>query len=163
MRSHYAERPGDRGPEGSRGRWGVLARVPRRRAAEVWRIRANPGAAASPASQRGGSKAGHSGPASAPVLAPGSALGVLLSRALSSVQANGDCRCASARRQSSAVVVCLVKPGSAPGCVSAGLVSGACPLGFWPRPSKTVLPLAGITDTGPALEGQPYQQQGTTP
>ena len=54
-----------------------------------------------------GSKAGHSGPASAPVLAPGSALGVLLSRALSSVQANGDCRCASARRQSPVEVVSL--------------------------------------------------------
>ena len=54
-----------------------------------------------------GSKAGHSGPASAPapVLAPGSALGVLLSRALSSVQANADCRCASARRQSPVEVV----------------------------------------------------------
>ena len=46
-----------------------------------------------------GSKAGHSGPALAPVLAPGSALGVLLSRALSSAQANRDCRCTSARRQ----------------------------------------------------------------
>ena len=54
-----------------------------------------------------GSKAGHWGPASAPVLAPGSALGVLLSRALSSVQANGDCGCASARRQSPAEVVWL--------------------------------------------------------
>ena len=52
-----------------------------------------------------GSKAGHSGPALAPVLAPESALGVLLSRALSSVQANGDCRCASARRQSPVEVV----------------------------------------------------------
>ena len=52
-----------------------------------------------------GSKAGHSGPASAPVLAPGSALGVLLSRALSSAQANADCRCASARRQSPDEVV----------------------------------------------------------
>jgi hypothetical protein len=52
-----------------------------------------------------GSKAGHSGPASAPVLAPGSALGVLLSRALSSAQANRDCRCASARRQSPDEVV----------------------------------------------------------
>jgi hypothetical protein len=57
----------------------------------------------------------------------------------------------------------FVKPGAAPRCVAAGLVSRACPLGFWPRPSKTVLPLAGITDTGPAREGQPYQQQGTTP
>ena len=101
-----------------------------------------------------GSKAGHSGPASAPVLAPGSALGVLLSRALSSAQANADCRRASARRQSPDEVVSLPgKPGSAPRCVAAGLVSGACPLGFWPRPSKTVLPLAGITDTGPAREG----------
>ena len=52
-----------------------------------------------------GSKAGHSGPASAPVLAPGSALGLLLSRALSSVQASGDCRCTSARRQSPVEVV----------------------------------------------------------
>ena len=52
-----------------------------------------------------GSKAGHSGPASAPVLAPESALGLLLSRALSSVQANGDCRCALARRQSPVEVV----------------------------------------------------------
>ena len=47
----------------------------------------------------------------------------------------------------------LGKPGSAPRCVAAGLVYGACPLGFWPKPSKTVLPLAGITDTGPACEG----------
>jgi hypothetical protein len=54
-----------------------------------------------------GSKAGHSGPASAPVLAPGSALGVLLSRALSSAQANADCRCVSALRQSPDEVVSL--------------------------------------------------------
>ena len=47
----------------------------------------------------------------------------------------------------------LGKPGAAPRCVAAGLVSGACSLGFWPRPSKTVLPLAGITDTGPACRG----------
>ena len=52
-----------------------------------------------------GSKAGHSGPASAPVLAPESALGLLLSRALSSVQASGDCCCALARRQSPVEVV----------------------------------------------------------
>jgi hypothetical protein len=52
-----------------------------------------------------GSEAGHSDLASAPVLAPGSALGVLLSRALSSAQANRDCRCASARRQSPDEVV----------------------------------------------------------
>ena len=51
------------------------------------------------------SEAGHSGPASTPVLAPGSALGVLLSRALSSAQANRDCRCTSARRQSPDEVV----------------------------------------------------------
>lgn len=57
----------------------------------------------------------------------------------------------------------LVNLGTAPRCAAAGLVSGACPLGFWPRLSKTVLPLAGITDTGPAREGQPYQQQGATP
>jgi hypothetical protein len=52
-----------------------------------------------------GSEAGQRHPASAPVLAPGSALGVLLSRALSSVQASGDCRCALARRQSPVEVV----------------------------------------------------------
>jgi hypothetical protein len=52
-----------------------------------------------------GSEAGQRHPASAPVLAPGSALGVLLSRALSSAQANRDCRCASARRQSPDEVV----------------------------------------------------------
>ena len=100
-----------------------------------------------------GSKAGHSGPASAPVLAPGSALGVLLSRALSSAQANADCRCARLGADRPMKLSRFRKPGSAPRCVAAGLVSGACPLGFWPRPSKTVLPLAGITDTGPAREG----------
>ena len=47
----------------------------------------------------------------------------------------------------------FVKPGAAPRCIAVGLVSGACPLCFWPRPSKTVLPLAGITNTGPAREG----------
>ena len=61
-----------------------------------------------------GSKAGHSGPASAPVLAPGSALGVLLSRALSSAQANADCRCASARRQSPDEVVSLPQTRQCP-------------------------------------------------
>ena len=101
-----------------------------------------------------GSKAGHSGPASAPVLAPGSALGVLLSRALSSVQANGNCRSASARRLSPVEVVSFRQTRHPPKrCADAGLVPGAYPLGFWPRPSKTALPLAGITDTGPAREG----------
>jgi hypothetical protein len=46
-----------------------------------------------------GSEAGQRHPASAPVLAPGSALGVLLSRALSSAQAKRDCRYHSVRRQ----------------------------------------------------------------
>ena len=84
---------------------GILTRSPRHRAAEVWCIRANPGAAARPASQCGELGRALAGPASAPVLAPGSALGLLLSRALSSVQANGDCRCALARRQSPVEVV----------------------------------------------------------
>ena len=102
-----------------------------------------------------GSEAGHSDPASAPVLAPGSALGLLLSKALSSAQANRDCRRTSARRQSPDEVVSFSfgQTRAAPRCVAAGLVSGACSLGFWPRPSKTVLPLAGITDTGPACRG----------
>jgi hypothetical protein len=46
-----------------------------------------------------GSKAGRKRPASTPVLAPGSALGVLLSRALSSAQAKRDCRYHRVRRQ----------------------------------------------------------------
>jgi hypothetical protein len=100
-----------------------------------------------------GSKAGHSGPALAPVLAPGSALGLLLSRALSSVQASGDCRCALARRQSPVEVVSFGQTRQRPVMRSCRAHPGACPLGFWPRPSKTVLPLAGITDTGPACEG----------
>jgi hypothetical protein len=47
-----------------------------------------------------GEQGRRSGTALAPVLAPGSAFGVLLSRALSYAQADHDCRCASARRQS---------------------------------------------------------------
>jgi len=100
-----------------------------------------------------GSKAGHSGPASAPVLAPGSALGVLLSRALSSAQAKTIVAAPRLGANRPLKLSGFVKPGTAPGCVAAGLVSGACPLGFWPKPSKTVLPLAGITDTGPACKG----------
>jgi hypothetical protein len=61
-----------------------------------------------------GSKAGHSRPASAPVLAPESALGLLKSRALSSVQASGDCRCALARRQSPFEVVSFWANPAAP-------------------------------------------------
>jgi len=77
---------------------GILAWSPRHRAAEVCRIGANPGASDGAALQGEEGRAVKPGLRSG--LGPWSALGLLLSRALSSAQANSDCRSAFARRQS---------------------------------------------------------------
>ena len=131
---------------------GVLTRSPRHRAAEVWRIRrsrsrgqasiamwgARPGTQARPRlrswplDRRSGCSSAEPYPPPRPtpiVAAPwlGANRPMKLSR--------------------------LGKRGGASRCVAAGLVFGAYPLGFSPRSSKTVLPLAGITDTGPARGG----------
>jgi hypothetical protein len=46
-----------------------------------------------------------------------------------------------------------VELGNVPTMRSLPGSSRADPLGFWLRSGKTVLPLAGITDTGPARGG----------
>ena len=76
----------------------ILAWSPRHRAAEVCRIGANPGASDRAALQGEEGRAVKPGLRSG--LGPWSALGLLLSRALSSAQANSDCRSDLARRQS---------------------------------------------------------------
>ena len=77
---------------------GILAWSPRHRAAEVCRIGANPGASDRAALQGEEGRAVKPGLRSG--LGPWSALGLLLSSALSSAQAGSNYRSALARRQS---------------------------------------------------------------